>query len=68
MDMCFHWLRDREQQKHFKGFYKPGTTNLSNDQKKFHDIRHQGVSPTYLHCKNNQDIRVRTETPSSDIL
>ena len=66
--MRFHCLRDLEQHKRFKVFWKPGTTNLGDyHTKHFHGSNHQGVHPTYLNWKNNQDIRGRTETLSSGI-
>ena len=30
MDMLFHWLRDREAQKQFRFYWRPGTSNFAD--------------------------------------
>ena len=40
MDMRFHWLRDRECQKQFRIYWRPGKTNYSNYSTKHHPTTH----------------------------
>eukprot|EP00956_Cyclotella_meneghiniana_P018711 scaffold31391_cov75-Cyclotella_meneghiniana.AAC.6 len=36
MDMRFHWLRDRANQKQFRFYWRPGTTNRGDYYTKHH--------------------------------
>lgn len=36
MDMCFHWLRDREAQKQFRFYWRPGAVNDGDYYTKHH--------------------------------
>ena len=40
MDMRFHWLRKRQQQKHVNIFWKPGILNLGDYHTKHHPASH----------------------------
>eukprot|EP00956_Cyclotella_meneghiniana_P004110 scaffold5006_cov20-Cyclotella_meneghiniana.AAC.2 len=40
MDMCFHWLRDRANQKQFRFYWRPGTTNRGDYYTKHHPASH----------------------------
>ena len=40
MDMQFHWLRDREAQKQFHIYWKPGGHNLADYYTKHHPPTH----------------------------
>ncbi len=40
MDMRFHWLQDREAQKQFKFYWRPGTQNLADYWTKHHCAAH----------------------------
>ena len=47
-DMQFHWLRDREFQKHFKLFWESGLTNKADYFTKHWPIlHHRQIRPTY---------------------
>eukprot|EP00804_Cyclotella_cryptica_P029413 CCRYP_013352-RA/>CCRYP_013352-RA protein AED:0.16 eAED:0.24 QI:0/0/0/1/0.2/0.16/6/0/1158 len=49
MDMRFHWLRCRENQKQFCTYWRTGTTNLADYVTKHHPaIHHQAVRHIYL--------------------
>eukprot|EP00804_Cyclotella_cryptica_P000181 CCRYP_017464-RA/>CCRYP_017464-RA protein AED:0.35 eAED:0.34 QI:0/0/0/1/0/0/3/0/357 len=49
MDMRFHWLRCRENQKQFRTYWRAGTTNLADYvMKHHHAIHHQAVRHIYL--------------------
>eukprot|EP00804_Cyclotella_cryptica_P000211 CCRYP_016197-RE/>CCRYP_016197-RE protein AED:0.49 eAED:0.44 QI:0/-1/0/1/-1/0/1/0/142 len=49
MDMRFHWLRCRENQKQFRTYWRAGTTNLADYVTKHHPaIHHQAVRHIYL--------------------
>eukprot|EP00804_Cyclotella_cryptica_P002793 CCRYP_009348-RA/>CCRYP_009348-RA protein AED:0.05 eAED:0.04 QI:0/0/0/1/1/1/3/0/1214 len=49
MDMRFHWLRCRENQKQFRTYWLAGTTNLADYVTKHHPaIHHQAVRHIYL--------------------
>ena len=49
MDMRFHWLRDRESQKQFRYFWRPGTMNLADYWTKQHPgSHHKNVRPEFL--------------------
>ena len=51
MDMRFYWVQDRIKQKHFKVFWKPGTTNLGDYNTKHHaHNHHRNVRDHYIHC------------------
>eukprot|EP00804_Cyclotella_cryptica_P003823 CCRYP_018940-RA/>CCRYP_018940-RA protein AED:0.22 eAED:0.22 QI:0/-1/0/1/-1/0/1/0/58 len=44
MDMRFHWLRCRRNQKQFRTYWRAGTTNLADYVTKHHPaIHHQAV-------------------------
>eukprot|EP00804_Cyclotella_cryptica_P019260 CCRYP_006149-RA/>CCRYP_006149-RA protein AED:0.38 eAED:0.38 QI:0/0/0/1/1/1/2/0/321 len=46
MDMRFHWLRCRINQKHFRPYWRAGATNLADYVTKHHPaIHHQAVRP-----------------------
>ena len=50
MDMRFYWVQDRIKQKHFKVFWKLGTTNLGDYHTKHHaPIHHINVRENYIH-------------------
>ena len=52
-DMRFHWLRDRDAQKHFKIFWESGKTNWADYFTKHHSIKHHKVMrPKYIHMNN----------------
>jgi hypothetical protein len=40
MDMRFHWLRDREAQRQFRFFWRPGPTNRADYWTKHHCAAH----------------------------
>eukprot|EP00804_Cyclotella_cryptica_P022275 CCRYP_018105-RA/>CCRYP_018105-RA protein AED:0.44 eAED:0.42 QI:0/-1/0/1/-1/1/1/0/194 len=49
MDMCFHWLRCRINQKHFRPYWRAGATNLADYVTKHHlAFHHQAVRPLFL--------------------
>ena len=49
MDMRFHWLRDREAQKQFKFYWRPGTQNLADYWTKHHcAAHHKEMRPKFL--------------------
>eukprot|EP00804_Cyclotella_cryptica_P020437 CCRYP_014425-RA/>CCRYP_014425-RA protein AED:0.04 eAED:0.02 QI:0/0/0/1/1/1/2/0/1218 len=49
MDMRFHWLRCRTNQKHFRPYWHAGATNLADYVTKHHPaIHHQAVRPLFL--------------------
>ena len=57
MDMRFHWLRDRERQKHLHFYWKPGKTNLADYVTKHHPAKHhQEVRHYYV--SNNVNLVV----------
>lgn len=49
MDMRFHWLRDRERQKQFHFYWRPGTENKADYVTKHHPAKHhQEVRKYYV--------------------
>ena len=40
MDMCFHWLKDRECQQQFKFYRRPGKLNHADYWTKLHSATH----------------------------
>ncbi len=49
MDMRFHWLHDRETQKQFRIYWRPGPTNLGDYWTKHHPpSHHQNMRPEFL--------------------
>ena len=49
MDMRFHWLRCRENQKQFRIYWKPGETNYADYVTKHQPtIHHKTIRSTYL--------------------
>ena len=49
MDMRFHWLGDRQQQKHINIFWKPGILNLGDYHTKHHPAsHHQKIRTQYV--------------------
>ena len=40
MDVRFHWLREREFQKQFKIYWRPGKGNYADNWKKHHTETH----------------------------
>ncbi len=57
MDMCFHWLRDREQQNQFQIYWRPGGANLADYWTKHHaPTHHVNVQAEFLtKVKNIRD-------------
>eukprot|EP00804_Cyclotella_cryptica_P000471 CCRYP_020024-RC/>CCRYP_020024-RC protein AED:0.48 eAED:0.48 QI:0/-1/0/1/-1/0/1/0/80 len=46
MDMRFHWLRDRECQKQFRIYWRPGHSNYADYWTKHHSAKHhQHIRP-----------------------
>ena len=62
MDMRFHWLRCRENQKQFRTYWREGPTNNGDYVTKHHPpIHHQAVRPIFLTSKEKlQEIKSRT--------
>jgi hypothetical protein len=56
MDMRFHWLRDRECQKQFKFYWRPGKQNHADYWTKHHsaahhvNIRKEFLTPYIVKC------------------
>jgi hypothetical protein len=51
IDMCYHWIRDRIMQGHYKVQWKPGADNRANYYTKHHSgAHHQRMRPQNLHC------------------
>jgi hypothetical protein len=49
MDMCFHWLRDRERQKQFLIYWRPGKVNYADYWTKHHaGTHHQNMRKEFL--------------------
>ena len=49
MDMRFHWLRDREAQKQFRIYWRPGSTNRGDYWTKHHPAKHhENVRPEFI--------------------
>eukprot|EP00804_Cyclotella_cryptica_P007899 CCRYP_001447-RA/>CCRYP_001447-RA protein AED:0.41 eAED:0.41 QI:0/-1/0/1/-1/0/1/0/84 len=49
MDINFHWLHCRTNQKHFRPYWRAGATNLADYVTKHHPaIHHQAVQPHFL--------------------
>jgi hypothetical protein len=49
MDMRFHWLRDREQQKQFRIYWRPGPDNHADFwTKHFATKHHENIRPEYI--------------------
>jgi hypothetical protein len=49
MDMRFHWLRDRANQKQFRFYWRPGTTNRGDYFTKHHPAaHHRNMRPELL--------------------
>ena len=49
MDMRFHWLRDRECQKQFRFYWRPGTVNIADYWTKHHPgSHHKNMRPVLL--------------------
>jgi len=59
MDMCFYWLRNREQRQHFWFYWRPGGGNLADYMTKHHaPAHHQKIRAEFLtKIKNIQDAR-----------
>jgi hypothetical protein len=52
MDMHFYWLRDRESQKQFRIYWRPGPTNKADYWTKHHaGQHHQNFRPEILSSK-----------------
>ena len=50
MDMNFHWVKDRVNNKEFLVYWRPGPTNLGEYATKHHSPAHHClVRPLYLH-------------------
>ena len=62
MDMRFHWLRCRENQKQFRTYWREGPTNNGDYVTKHHPpIHHQAVRPIFLTSREKlQEIKSRT--------
>ena len=53
MDMRFHWLRCRINQKQFRTYWQAGSTNLGDYVTKHHPaIHHKTIRPVYLTSKS----------------
>ena len=63
MDMRFHWLRCRKEQKQFRTYWRAGITNLGDYVTKHHPaIHHRTVRSSYLTPKIKLDaLRARTQ-------
>ena len=63
MDMRFHWLRCRENQKQFRTYWRQGSTNLGDYVTKHHpSIHHTTVRPLYLTSpKKIEELRKRLQ-------
>eukprot|EP00804_Cyclotella_cryptica_P003266 CCRYP_010499-RB/>CCRYP_010499-RB protein AED:0.45 eAED:0.44 QI:0/-1/0/1/-1/1/1/0/186 len=48
MDMRFHWLRDRANQKQFRFYWRPGTTNRGDYFTKHHPAASRNMRPELL--------------------
>ena len=47
--MRFYWLRDRDAQKQFRYYWRPGTTNLGDYHTKHHPgSHHKNVRPEFV--------------------
>ena len=47
--MCFHWLRDRECQKQFRIYWRPGKLNYAVYWRKHHmAAHHKGIRKEFL--------------------
>jgi hypothetical protein len=59
MDMRFHWLRDREQRKQFRIYWRPGGANLADYWTKHHaPAHHTNIRAEFLtKVKDIQDAR-----------
>ena len=56
MDMRFYWLRDRENQKQFRTYWKAGPSNRGDYVTKHHPaVHHQSLRPMYLTAKTKLD-------------
>jgi hypothetical protein len=67
MDMRFHWLRDRECQKQFRFYWRPGKTNYADYWTKHHlpshhvNMRKEFLTPAIvLEMLQMQQVAVRT--------
>ena len=50
IDMRFHWIRDRQQQQHFRIYWDKAKRNLADYFTKHHSpTHHQAMRHTYLH-------------------
>ena len=48
-DMRYHWLRDRENQKQFDIYWKPGIQNHADYWTKHHSVlHHRDMRPKYV--------------------
>jgi hypothetical protein len=57
IDTRFYWVRDRVKQGHFKVFWAPWKTNLTNYFTKHHPPRHhQRIRSTYIHQNKSKTI------------
>jgi hypothetical protein len=63
IDMRYHWVRDRVQQKHFNVYWAPGSTNLADYfTKHFSAAHHKRLRPQYL-AHHAKDISTPATTP-----
>jgi hypothetical protein len=67
MDMRFHWLRDRERQKQFRFYWRPGKTNYADYWTKHHlpshhvNMRKEFLTPAIiLEMINLKEVAART--------
>jgi hypothetical protein len=67
MDMRFHWLRDRERQKQFRFYWRPGKTNYADYWTKHHlpshhvNMRKEFLTPAIiLEMINLKEVVART--------
>ena len=49
MDMCFHWLSDRECQEQFRIYWRPGKLNYADYWTKHHAaLHHKNIRKEFL--------------------
>ena len=56
MDMCYHWIKDRQNQQQFQVYWRPGTENNADYYSKhFNDIEHRKRRPKYVNHLQESD-------------
>ena len=65
MDMRFHWLRDRECQKQFRFYWRPGTLNYADYWTKHHSGKHhkniksRNPDVTFQYSQESQELKLQ---------